>query len=815
MRAKGIVMFAAVVLAFGGLGAEAGQSTAAAAQPSSGTVVPRLIQFSGLVRDASGKTATGTVAITFSLYELEDGGAPLWSETQTLALDAQGHYTAFLGGASPEGLPLDLFASGAARWLGVAPALTGVGEQTRVLLVGVPYALKAADADTLGGRPASAYVTTDNATEGEAALNPPGSASLKATGAGAPGGGAASAKGKIKTPALTITGGGTTNYVPLWTGSTALGNSVLFQTGSGSTAKIGIGTTAPLQILHVNGSSEILSTGSGAGFKFQDRAGGTSPYGVWYSMGSVARFWRSDLNGKGGDVLGITSTGNVGIGTTSPTNVLQVNGATPIYSTGSGGGLAFQDRSGGTSPYAQWYSTGDVARFWWSDYGDVLGITTAGRVGIGTSSPTVNLQVVGSSTPQIRVSNTATKGSSISYVGADANQTVALVGADGLGTGPMGTPSGFFGTSTNQPAGIVTDNLERLRVTTTGQVGIGTPSPVATLEVNGTARFDQSVTFATGQIFPNTATLGANVFEGNQSVTGNVSATASISGAAAAFSGSASTAIANVTQSGSGAAVAAANNAASGQTVGAEGTVSASTGSGLLGVNVNSSVTGGQHPGYSGVWGDSGASGNDGVLGTADDGFAMVAYNNSPSGDATLFVENLNAGSGLPLIKAVAGNGTTCIVANSDGSTFCQGTQSAVVPVDGRKLALYTIQAPDNWFEDVGSATLSDGAASVKLEPKFAQTVNTRVEYHVFLTPKGDCDGLFVTDETPAGFEVRELRHGRSNVAFDYRIVARRRGYENVRLGDETTAMDAPAPRSPGHTAGTIRLSQTVAGAGH
>jgi len=102
-----------------------------------GTVVPRLVQFSGAVTDASGKVATGAVAITFSLYALQEGGAPLWSETQTLALDSQGHYTALLGAASPDGLPLDLFTSGAARWLGVAPALPALGEQTRVLFGGL------------------------------------------------------------------------------------------------------------------------------------------------------------------------------------------------------------------------------------------------------------------------------------------------------------------------------------------------------------------------------------------------------------------------------------------------------------------------------------------------------------------------------------------------------------------------------------------------------------------------------------------------------------------------------------------------------
>jgi hypothetical protein len=68
----------------------------------------------------------------------------------------------------------------------------------------------------------------------------------------------------------------------------------------------------------------------------------------------------------------------------------------------------------------------------------------------------------------------------------------------------------------------------------------------------------------------------------------------------------------------------------------------------------------------------------------------------------------------------------------------------------------------------------------------FASTVNSATEYHVFLTPNGDCKGLYVTNETATDFEVRELGAGKSSVAFDYRIVAKRAGYENQRLEDVT-----------------------------
>jgi hypothetical protein len=54
-----------------------------------------------------------------------------------------------------------------------------------------------------------------------------------------------------------VTGSGTTNFVPLWTSSSAIGNSVLFQSGSGGTAKVGIGTTTPGATLDVKGGANI------------------------------------------------------------------------------------------------------------------------------------------------------------------------------------------------------------------------------------------------------------------------------------------------------------------------------------------------------------------------------------------------------------------------------------------------------------------------------------------------------------------------------------------------------------------------------
>ena len=56
-----------------------------------------------------------------------------------------------LGATVPGGVPPEAFGDGKAQWLGVQ--VEGEAEQPRALLVAVPYALRAADADTLGGKP--------------------------------------------------------------------------------------------------------------------------------------------------------------------------------------------------------------------------------------------------------------------------------------------------------------------------------------------------------------------------------------------------------------------------------------------------------------------------------------------------------------------------------------------------------------------------------------------------------------------------------------------------------------------------------------
>ena len=147
--------------------------------PQAPTVVPALIPYSGIAIGAEGKLLTGEISATFLIYPEEQGGEPLFTEVQTFTPDSAGKYSIQLGASLSSGIPINLFSTGEARWLEVQ-----IAGQPRVLLASVPYALKAADASTLGGRPASAYAPAGPAAKGAVspAITPDGVTNVATTG---------------------------------------------------------------------------------------------------------------------------------------------------------------------------------------------------------------------------------------------------------------------------------------------------------------------------------------------------------------------------------------------------------------------------------------------------------------------------------------------------------------------------------------------------------------------------------------------------------------------------------------------------------
>jgi hypothetical protein len=217
--------------------AQTANSTSASAQ------VPPLIQFSNVATDEGGNTLSGVVSITFSLYSAQQGNEPLWTETQNnVQLDPTGHYSVQLGITKPNGVPAALFTTGEARWLGVQIAQQP--EQPRVLLLSVPYALKAGDAATIGGLPPSAFVLVGSQNGAAAAYITESSTERSLSPA---------------TAADVTTTGGTADYLPLFSGADTVLDSVVFQSAA-APFKIGIGTSTPASTLDVAGAATIRGT---------------------------------------------------------------------------------------------------------------------------------------------------------------------------------------------------------------------------------------------------------------------------------------------------------------------------------------------------------------------------------------------------------------------------------------------------------------------------------------------------------------------------------------------------------------------------
>jgi hypothetical protein len=222
-------------------------STAESDISDSGSVVPRLVEFSGEIKHSTSQTNRGLLSVRFAIYDQEYGGTALWVETQNVQLDRDGKYTVLLGADTTGGLPMDLFKSGKARWLGVEPIDPDAEIPARVLLVSVPYALKAGDAETLGGLPASAFVQAN--VQGSSAS---GTTSTTSPTAGKTVPPAKTAKGSQATAAASTS---TANQLAKFDATGNLVPSAVSEVNG----MVGIGTSAPSAPLQVDGN--ILLSG--------------------------------------------------------------------------------------------------------------------------------------------------------------------------------------------------------------------------------------------------------------------------------------------------------------------------------------------------------------------------------------------------------------------------------------------------------------------------------------------------------------------------------------------------------------------------
>jgi hypothetical protein len=282
-------------------------------------------------------------------------------------------------------------------------------------------------------------------------------------------------------------------------GLQAGGSSGLYVLNNGN---VGIGTATPVTKLDVNGSAIIRSSlrlnsaliyggfndslYNRASLQMYDTDRGNiiaTPYNGLVINSKLSAFATDPLfilKKNGSEVLQVNSSGSLGIGTTSPFAKLSISAnALDTYNP-----TLFNISS----------STNGTATT------SLFTVLANGNVGIGIENPNVALQVAGA----IKARNNSiivTDGTDTSKLTLDTNSTITANSSGGLILNTLGA----------FPVIVKTNSIERLRVDSSGNLGIGTTSPYAKLSVVGEV---------VAEYFHATSTTATSTFAGGMSVAG-------------------------------------------------------------------------------------------------------------------------------------------------------------------------------------------------------------------------------------------------------------------------------------------------------
>jgi len=340
-----------------------------------------------------------------------------------------------------------------------------------------------------------------------------------------------------------------TNFsTPVTIGTTpvALGNTVTTLAGltlsnptistPNFTTNVGIGTSTPTSLLQIVGATDpvLTVTAASSGSAWLSLNGISSA--VVHNPNNVATVFTTN----GTERMRITAAGNVGIGTSNPDSfygnavplaVVKNQNAATILGVGNStigasattqiniiGGTAYSflyqqlaDNNG--SPFfANIYGTNVNFEAWNFGGNERMRITAAGNVGIGSTNPSIKLSVVANtnSNDGLLVSNASTGASAQAWLNVVAQgwTGVQLIQNQAAGTA-------LVYTADNVSLLFATNAAERMRISATGNVGIGTSAPLTKLQVSvgnndGVSLVGAATTYGPYFQISNTGTGGHN-----------------------------------------------------------------------------------------------------------------------------------------------------------------------------------------------------------------------------------------------------------------------------------------------------------------
>ena len=387
--------------------------------------VPQTFLYSSTLPESQHIGTPHGLRLTARIYQSDTATFPIWTESFNATPDEHLRVSILLG-STGAGLPAYLFSENSMRWISLQ--VDGSDETPRVALVSVPYALKARDADTVGGYPASAFlanpIRSGNVSDSNSRMTTTGTTTYSSVASGA------------------------LNMVPKFISSVDLGSSQITDTGFG----VGLGNSSPQEMLDVQGRALLRSTSRGPAGLWFGTNDSTSPFLGLSAADQAAPFIFSH---GGAARLTITSTGQVGIGVPSPTAALDVKGDVRL----SSGALYFSD---GT-----WLSSASGA----GGGGSGVAAIAAGDPSITITKPSTTTLIAVSD--QGITSNKLGDGVVTTQKLADASITAAKFAPGALaGLGLVTTGANVF---VGQQSTLVTDSLNyavsAVNKSTTGNIG--------------------------------------------------------------------------------------------------------------------------------------------------------------------------------------------------------------------------------------------------------------------------------------------------------------------------------------------------------